>query len=73
MTPHSVYGSDVDQLYTLYAANAVRHYAMREPTRDGIPRPTPADRAFCRITRNTISFYMTNLQNNNQTPDRNDL
>lgn len=31
MTPHSVYGSDVDQLYETYA-NAVRHYAMVEPT-----------------------------------------
>jgi len=43
MTPHSVYGSDVDQLYATYARNIVRHYAMREPTyRDRIPRP--ADR-----------------------------
>lgn len=31
MTPHSVYGSDVDRLHATYA-NTVRHYAMGEPT-----------------------------------------
>lgn len=44
MTPHSVYGSDVDQLYATYA-NAVRHYAMGEPTVTEF-HDRPADRAF---------------------------
>ena len=63
MTPHSVYGSDVDQLYATYARNIVRHYAMREPTyRDRIPRP--ADRAFCRTVNEKRSvFFVTNMPN----------
>lgn len=32
MTLHSVYGSDVDQLYAAHERTYVRHYAMREPT-----------------------------------------